>query len=300
MDNPKLPPLFHLSVLICGIVAASTAVIFIKLCSVNPIALASYRLLAATVFLLPLFIRDWRRHSETYTRQDFFSSILPGIILALHFITWIYGARMTPAANASLIVCLVPLATPFLLAMLVSERLTRNELLATTIALLGVSWLALSDFNTNPEYFKGDVTCFISMLLFALYLVLARKNRHVSSVWLYVVPLYCIAGIFCLACSFFVTNPFAALSGRNLLCILGLALIPTIVGHSSFNYAMKHFRGQVVSVLTMCEFVTASIMAYFILSEVPSPSFYITAVLVLLSGAIILGGVYSASRKKTV
>ena len=144
MDTQKLPTLFHLSVLLCGIVAASTAVIFIKLCTVNPVLLASYRLLAATIFLFPLFLRDWHRHREAYTRRDFLLSILPGIVLALHFITWITGARMTPSANASLIVCLVPLATPFLLALLVSERLTRNELLATAIALLGVSWLVVS------------------------------------------------------------------------------------------------------------------------------------------------------------
>jgi drug/metabolite transporter (DMT)-like permease len=300
MSSVKGSFFVQLSVLVCGIVAASTSVLFIKACTVHPVLLAAYRVLLASVLLLPLFIRDFRKHIDTYTRRDFLSSILPGIVLGLHFITWIFGARMTPAANASLIVCLVPLATPFFLALLVRERLTRNEVLATSIALVGVAWLAIADFNARPEYFRGDVMCFVSMLLFALYLVLARKNRHVSSVWLYVVPLYCIAGVFCLLCGLVVTSPFVHYSGRDLFCIVGLAAVPTLLGHSSYNYAMKFFRGQVVSILAMGEFISASILAYFIFREIPGFAFYITATFVIASGLIIIAGLYSSSRKNTV
>jgi drug/metabolite transporter (DMT)-like permease len=300
MSSVKNMLFFQLAILLCGIIAASTSVLFIKACTVQPVLLAAYRVLLATVFLLPLFIRDFKKHTDSYTRRDMLSSILPGIVLGLHFITWITGARMTPAANASLIVCLVPLATPFFLALLVRERLTRNEVVATVIALAGVVWLAYADFNARPEYFRGDLMCFLSMLLFALYLVLARKNRHVSSVWLYVVPLYGIAGVFCLICGLVVASPFVHYSGKDLFCIVGLALVPTVLGHSSFNYAMKYFRGQVVSILAMGEFISASILAYFIFREIPSVAFYITAAFVIVSGIIIIAGLYSSSRKNTV
>lgn len=300
MQSVRSTFFIQLAVLLCGIIAASTSVLFIKACAVHPVLLAAYRLLLATVLLLPLFIRDLKRHTDTYTLRDFMSSILPGLVLSLHFITWITGARMTPAANASLIVCLVPLATPFFLAVLVREQLTRNEVVATCIALAGVAWLACADFNTSPEFFRGDLMCFVSMLLFALYLVLARKNRHVSSVWLYVVPLYCIAGVFCLLCSLAVTSPFVHYSGKDFFCIVGLAAVPTVLGHSSFNYAMKFFRGQIVSILAMGEFVSASILAYFIFKEIPSLSFYITAAFVITSGIIIITGLYTSSRKNTV
>ena len=288
MNSEKKHTPFHLVVLLAGIVAASTSVLFIKASTINPVLLASYRLIAATIFLLPLFVRDVRRHHAVWSRRDVLTSILPGIILGLHFITWITGARLTPAANASLIVCLVPLVTPFLLAAIVHEKLTRPEIIATCIALSGVLWLGYADYTINISYVRGDSICFGSMLLFALYLVLARRNRHVASVWLYVVPLYAIAGVFCFICALFVTSPITTYTGLDIIAIFGLALIPTVLGHSSLNYAMKFFRGQVVSVLAMGEFIVASVLAWFIFKEVPHISFYITSLAVIISAAIIL------------
>ena len=48
-----------------------------------------------------------------------------------------------------------------------------------------------------------------------------------------------------------------------------LALFPTLIGHTSINYGVRHLRPLTVSFFTLAEPIIASITAALILSEVP-------------------------------
>jgi len=76
-------------------------------------------------------------------------------------------------------------------------------------------------------------------------------------------------------------------NAKEILLIIGLGIVPTVVGHSILNYSMKHMRGQVVGVMTLLEFIFAGVMAFFFFSEIPSRAFYPAAALVL-AGAVII------------
>ena len=282
--------ILNILLLLLSVLAASTAVIMIKASTLHPVLLASLRLWVAAVALLPLFIRDLRRHRHVYTKAHVRASVLPGAVLAVHLTTWVVGARMTPTANASLIVNLVPLAMPFFLFWLAHEPLTRNEVLATAVALAGVMFLTASDLNLSSNYFVGDLICFGSMLFYALYMSLGRRNRTFPTVWLYLVPLYATAALLSFTLALFLVNPFQPYPLREILLVLGLGIVPTVIGHSLLNYAMKHFRGQIVSIINMGQFVFAGIMAFFIFGELPTWYFFVASSLLALSAWIVVQG----------
>ena len=279
----------RIAFLVLGVFACSTAVIFIKESREHAILLSSYRLLVAAIALTPVFVRDYRKHRDSYTRAHLHACALPGVALGLHFISWIIGARMTDAVNASLIVNLVPIAMPFLMLVMVHEKLTRGELAGTVLAIGGLLILSAADYKLNREHFWGDVLCFVSMLLFSFYLALARKNRHFQTTWLYVVPLYYVAGIFCFVVALFFVNPVKPYPAREMMLVLALGVIPTVVGHSILNHSLKHLRGQVVSIVNMGQFIFAGIMAYIFLHEVPAATFYMAC-------ALVVTGAYTAIR----
>jgi drug/metabolite transporter (DMT)-like permease len=291
--------LLNALLLLLSVLATSTAVIMIKASTVHPVLLASLRLVVASLVLTPVFLRDLRRHrrgdgaaagrSRPYTRQHLRASILPGVVLAVHLISWIVGARMTPAANASLIVNLVPLVMPFFLLWLVNEPLTTREIAATAVALGGVVVLTAGDLNLSPTYFAGDLICFGSMLFYALYMALGRRNRSVPTVWLYLVPLYTVAAVVSMGVALFFVNPIQPYSARDAALILGLGIVPTVVGHSLLNYAMQHFRGQLVSIVNMTQFVFAGVLAYLILGETPTWSFYVASLMMAVSAWVAVG-----------
>src|SRR5690606_10172094 len=106
-----------------------------------------------------------------------------------------YAARLTFAAQATLIVNLVPVAMPFFLYSIVGERINRTEIIGTAIAIGGLVLLTAHDAFAGNGTLFGNALSFGSMLLFAWYLALGRLNRHFPSLWLYVVPIYLQAGV---------------------------------------------------------------------------------------------------------
>jgi drug/metabolite transporter (DMT)-like permease len=52
--------------------------------------------------------------------------------------------------------------------------------------------------------------------------------------------------------------------------MLLLAIIPQLMGHSTFNWALKHLSASYVSIALLAEPVSATIMAYFLLAETPT------------------------------
>lgn len=279
------------AVLIFGVFCCATSVIFIKISTTDPVALSAYRLILGGLLLLPLALPH--RHAGPPLRALLGRTWPPALLLAIHFVSWIMGARMTPSANASLIVNMVPVVMPFLLLIVVREHVTRLEVIGTIIALIGVLVLGYDDLNLSREHALGDLVCFLSMLFYAGYLIFARKNRDLPSIYLYAVPVYLLAGLLCLLMA-----ALAHLAGRPVMwigpdlvnesiAIIGLALVPTILGHSIINWALQHIRGQAVVVINLAQFIFAGAMGFVILQEMPSPLFYLAS-LIVIGGALMV------------
>ncbi len=285
---------FYYLILFIGVFAASTSALFVKLSHTDPVLLASYRSLIAGVVLLPLFFRALKSHAGQYRVSSLRRTLMPGMFLGIHFITWTIGARLTPVSNSTLIVNMLPVITPFLLYFMIREVINRAECYGTFLSLAGVAVLGFADYRLNIKYALGDIICFVSMLFYAFYIVWGRKNRDIPSLWLYVVPLYLIAGLFTLLIYFMAQQSgFTAAASvhdydaRDLGLIFALALIPTVIGHSIFNYSLKHLRGQSVSIIALSQFIFAGFMGVYILNEFPSVAFYLASTL-LVMGAIVV------------
>lgn len=271
-----------------GVFSSSTAVIMIRLSHTHPAILGALRLLIASALLAPLFWRELRQHRGAYTREHWRRSLWPAVLLTTHFISWGYGSRLTFTAQASLIANLVPIALPFFLHWLVGERINRIEILGTALALGGVALLTARAAFTGSGDYLGNLICFGSMIAAAGYVALGRRNRDFPSLWLYVVPVYLQAGLMCLVVSLPWLGTFEVGSGREWLLMLGLACIPTIIGHSIINYGVRHLRGQVVSLCNVTQFVFAGVMGYLIFHEQPAPLFYAASAIVVAGVALVV------------
>ncbi|MBE0684996.1 MAG: DMT family transporter [Anaerolineaceae bacterium] len=282
----------HITLLAIGVLCGSTAVIMIKASDENPYLLAAFRLLIATIFMLPLFLREKRYYLQPYGFKQVKLSLFPGLLLGLHFITWNMGVALTPVANASLIVNTTPAVMPFFLWIFFQEKVNRVEILGTFLALAGLVILGIDRLQLNSLDLRGHILCFISMLLLAAYMALGRKNNGKLPIWLYMWPLYLTAGIFCLLCALPFVNPIKNYTLQNTLLFLGLAIIPTFGGHTLLNYSMKNFRGQVVSVANLGQIIFSAFFGFLFFDEVPTKIFYLIAMLILTGVIIILNHGY--------
>lgn len=280
--------------LIIGVYCCSTSVIFIKIGNTDPVVLSAYRLIIGGLVLMPLAARAMRNTRRISWKELVGRTLAPAIFLGVHFISWIIGARLTPSANASLIVNMVPVVMPLLLLVVVHEKINSAEAIGTILALTGVIYLGFADFSMSRQHAFGDLICFLSMVTYALYLIFARKNKDLPSVYIYVVPVYLIAGFFCLGIAIALeiagkdTIWFGDDAVTEWISILGLALVPTVLGHSLINWAFRTIRGQAVVIINLAQFIFAGIMGFILLKEVPQLSFYISSILVVAGALFVI------------
>jgi drug/metabolite transporter (DMT)-like permease len=278
-------------VLLVSVLIGSTSVIMVKATSINPNLLASIRLLGAAAFLSPLYLKELRarRAADSAPKTHaaaFRVVILPGVIVTVHFISWIVGARLTTASNSTLIVNMNPIAMPFAAFLLSGVRPTRREIAATALATGGILIMGAGDFSLSAEYLAGDAICFLSMLCFTSYLALSRRNNSDGRLWTYLVPLYTVGGLLSFAAAVAAPGAFAPMTAKDALLALGLVLGPTVVGHSVLNWTMTVLRPQAVMIVNLFQFVFAGILAFFLFSETPPPTFYATTAFIL-TGAVL-------------
>ena len=140
MLSPNQPrpnhSILRAALLLFGILMGSSAVIMIKASTEQPFLVASYRLLIAALVLSPFFYRDLKNFEGSYGWKQIGWSTVPALALAIHFMTWVVGTRMTQVANASLIVNLTPVVMPFLVWGFFREKINRQEVFGTLFTLL--------------------------------------------------------------------------------------------------------------------------------------------------------------------
>lgn len=283
-------------ILLFGVFCCSTSVLFIKIGSTDPVVLSAYRLIFSAILLAPAAWWAWTRAGRPRMRPLVRRGIVPGIFLAFHLVTWIVGARLTSSANATLLVNMVPVLMPVLLFFSAGEKINKFEGAGTVLSVLGVAVLAIGDFHLSPEYALGDSICFLSMIFYSFYLLYGRKNRDLPSIYIYVVPVYLMAGILCLALA-----GARELAGLDVVwfghayrtewvSIIGLTVVNTVIGHSIINWALRSIRGQAVVIINLSQFVFAGILGYLFLSEIPNLSFYQGAVLSIAGALVVIVG----------
>ena len=286
-----------ISILVLGILSCSVSSVMIRVSALPPIWLTSARLAVAAVVLLPLWIMAARTYPGSVIPAAR-RAVLPGILLAIHFVTWMMGVRMVPLAHSSLIVNLVPVVMPLFMYTLIRERVRPAEWGGIGLATAGLFWLAWTDFHDSFVPLQGDAVCLVSMLFMTAYLAFGRLNRGIESPWLYIVPLYAVASLVCLP---WILTDARSLAGpihwgREAALVLGLGLIPTVLGHSSLLMAVRWISAQAVSLANLSQFVLAALWGYVFFSEIPRASFYPSSAL-MTAGAIV--ALASAGRKRT-
>jgi len=303
-DRPRIALPFAILV---AILAVSTASIFIRFAQreAPSLVIAALRLTVASLILAPVTISRYRDELRKLTRTDLLLGVLSGLFLAVHFATWISSLEYTSVASSVVLVSTGPLWVALLSPIFLKEPLTRLVLVGMSLALLGGTIIGLSDscqiengFTCPPlsrfvqgTAFLGNFLALAGAWTVAGYLMIGRRLRAGMSLIPYIFVVYGIAAIILLVIMFAAGQRPTGYSPVFYLWILLLALLPQLIGHSTYNWALRYMPAALVSITTLGEPIGSAVLAYFILRETPTP-------LTIFGGALILAGIYLASRTK--
>lgn len=269
-----------------GVVGASFSSILIKLLDGVPaLIIAFYRLGLTALILAPLALTRYRRELAALSARDWLLSALGGVFLAGHFAAWITSLSLTSVASSVVLVTLQPL---FVLAggyLLYREGTTRVGLAGVAVALVGAIIIGLGDAGGGDRVLLGDMLAFLGAALVGAYILVGRSVRQRAGVIPYAFVVYSICAAVLLSVSLALHLPLGGYTSHQWLLFWLLAVVPTIFGHTLFNFALGHLPAAVVSVAILGEPLGTSILATFMLRQFPTLT-------QAAGGVLILGGLY--------
>jgi len=291
--------------LLTAILAVSTASIFIRFAQAEApsLVIAALRLTFATLLLTPLALSRYREELKRLTRHEILLGIVSGLFLAAHFATWITSLEYTTIASSVVFVATGPLWVAILSPLLLNERLTRAAAIGLLVAILGGVLIGVSDacaWNGGlrcPDLAQvlqgramwGNFLALAGAWAVSGYLIIGRKLRSGMSLIPYIFLVYGIAAIALIIIMFAAGQTLAGYPSQTYLWIFLLAAFPQLIGHSTYNWALRYLPASFVAVTTLGEPIGSAILAFFLLKETPTP-------VVITGGVLILTGIYLASR----
>lgn len=275
--------------MVLGIVAVSFGAIFVRFASeASPLAISAWRLSVAAIILIPI---AWIRREGSLTPKMTLWCLASGAALALHFILWITSLSYTSVASSVLFAATHPLFVGLGSFLLLKERPSRGLLIGASIALLGGALIGFGDIQLAGEAVRGDVLAVGGGLMAAIYFMIGRHVRQTVAATEYVAVTYGTAAVLVLIICGITRTPMIGFSGSTVGFLVLLGLIPQLLGHSTFNWALKHLSASHVSIMVLGEPIGSGLLALLFFHEIPQG-------LNLIGAALILVGIYLSLRTK--
>lgn len=278
------------AVLVIGLIAVSLSAIFIRFADAPGVVIAAYRMIIASLLLLPWTVKALRR--TPLTRESFAYTVLAGVFLAAHFATWITSLSYTSVAASVTLVTSNPLWVALFSWIFLARAPSFTVIMGVMVAVLGGALIGFGDAGSGvgaaPLF--GNLLALLGAICVSAYLLLGRAaQRRGLGLQAYVGLAYGVAAVVLLPVPMIFGFPYLGYSFETYFWILLLALVPQLIGHTSYNYLMKHLDPTFVATTILLEPVGASILALILFREIPPP-------LTLAGAAILLVGVALTTR----
>ncbi|MBI5944255.1 MAG: DMT family transporter [Chloroflexi bacterium] len=293
--------------ILIAILAVSTASIFIRFAQSDgapSLVIAALRLTFATLILTPIAVANHLAEIKRFTRTEVLLGVFSGIFLAVHFATWISSLEYTSVASSVVFVSTGPLWVALLSPLLLKEHLAKSAMIGLGLSLAGGAVIGLSDACAwdagiscpalqdilQGRAMWGNFLALLGALTVTGYLIIGRKLRSRMSLVPYIFMVYGFAALALIVIMFASGNTPFGYAPKTYGWIFLLAALPQLIGHSTYNWALKYLPAAFVAVTTLGEPIGSALLAYVILNETP-------ALATMIGGVLILSGIYLASRQ---
>lgn len=272
-----------------AVVSVSFSAILIRWASAPALAIAFWRLFFTTIFLLP-FALFWKRDEiRNLGWKGLGMTAMIGAVLAAHFSLWITSLELTTVASSVILVTAHPIMVAGLSYYLWKEPVSRTNAIGIGTAIIGIIVLSYSDLGTASLI--GNILALIAGICAGLYILAGRKMRRDVSLLTYAFLVYVFCAFFLFVMCMATSTKFYPYPASDFYLFILMAAIPGILGHTLYNWALKHVRASVVSVSLLGEPIGSTFLAFVLLGEAPA------SVLVIIGGALTLLGIVMAARK---
>lgn len=269
--------------LVLAIVCVSTGAPFARWAApAPPLAIAALRVAAASLLL---FVAGWRevRKLAAIPRRDQGLVVASGVLLGIHFGSWIASLSFTSTAASVALVATNPMFAA-LFGTLLGDRVTRREIVGIAIAGGGCAVLAGGDWQAGGNALVGDGLALIGAASAAAYLVMGRRLRASVPLFPYLGAVNAIAAVGLVIAAIATGAELTHLPAHAYLACVGAALVASFVGHSLLNAAVRVTPTHLVALAILGEPIGSSLITWVAFGEEPP-------IHAVFGGAIVIVGI---------
>ncbi len=249
-------------------------------------AISFWRCAAGAVLLAPFGRSGFRKMD----RAGWGLPALAGILLALHFATWITSLELTSVANSVLLVTTAPIFVAIAARYLLKEHMKAAVWIGIVVAIAGTSLIA-GGAGGGAASLRGDLLALIGAVTVAGYGLAAQVARRTLGIIEYAVITYGVGAVVLLPVCLATGAELWGYSPNTWAAIAGIVIGPQLLGHTMLNYVAKDIDATTIYVAVMAEPPIAIALAYLLFAEAPS-------LLVYPGGAAILIGILMVSTAR--
>ncbi len=275
--SPKWLPL------IPGVIAVSWAAIMIRACQAPATAIAFYRMFFSMLIILPLALTIYRKQFKEFSGKTLTITILAGFLLGWHFYFWVASLELTTISASVVLVTTQPVFVAIWARMLLKERIGARGIIAIILAIAGSTLIAGFDFGFKKEYLWGDLLALAGAVMAGTYLFLGRVVRPTVSTFPYIFVVYGISALTLGSILGFTGDLLDVYTSHDYFFFVLLAIIPTLIGHSLYNYTLKHVAAHKVGISIIGEPIFATIWGILIFTEIPRMTTIAGGLIIILS-----------------
>lgn len=261
----------HVAVLLFGLVG-----LFAKVVALPAIILVLGRTFFSSAFL-GIYLAVKRQRFALKTRGDYVLIIFAGIILAIHWTSFMQSIQVSTVAVGTLTLATFPLFSAVLEPLLFHEKMRVSDILCALVMLGGVTCI-VDDFSLEDSMAQGVLWGLLSAFTYAL---LSLANRKFSSGYpASLVSFYEQAtATVVLLPALFVLKPTFTVLDVGMLAIMGVVF--TAIAHTLFIGGLRTVKVRTAGIITGLESVYGVVAALLFLGEIPG-------IREIVGGAIIL------------
>jgi drug/metabolite transporter (DMT)-like permease len=269
-----------------GVVGVSLSGPIMAATAAPAMAIAFWRTALATAALGPFALTRSRGELRALDARGWRTTAFAGLMLALHFATWITALTLTSVAAATALVA-TQLVWVVLVERLRGTPVARPVALGSAVAIAGVLVVSGVDFSVSPEALLGDLCALLGGMFAALYLVAGESVRRSLSTTAYTFVCYGICAVaLAVACAAGLV-PLVGFDAEDWLLMAAVTVVAQLGGHSIFNHLLAVMSPTVVSLFILLEVPGAALLAALLLGQTPAWGVYVGLALMLAGLAVV-------------
>jgi drug/metabolite transporter (DMT)-like permease len=266
-------------------VAWGTAPIILRQVQMPTLGFASWRLAFGAILLQVALLATGRRPRWSAIRAFWLGGLFYAGDLVLSF-----GAfRVTSVASATVIGALAPIFIALGASRWFGERFGRREFLFAALSFVGVGLVAIGSVGSSAWNPIGDLMAFGSVASWTAYWLFSKRARLDATALEYMATATLVGAVLVIATTAVSGVSLAPPEGMDWVWLWVVVLIPGTLGHLMVAWSHRHLEAWRSSLITQCQPVVASVLAWLLLDQPLTPLVIAGGLLVVAAtGAIVV------------